>query len=95
MTGIVEAVALAAWQARRITKDGEDIFDRLLAKEAHLAVGRAAIRATLEYARDNVSPEMACADPGTCTTDMHAFYSAKFRAMITALLAELDRESGK
>jgi hypothetical protein len=59
-------------------------------EELVLVVFRPVIRATLEWLGEHVSRDMTAADPETCTTDTHAFYEAKFRAMLSTALKEME-----
>lgn len=82
MSALVEHVGNAIFEAMDIT----DGLDGTAAEN----YARAAIRATLEYARDNVSQGMIYA--GQEIPDEIFVDEAEnvFRAMIDALLAELD-----
>lgn len=105
MTDIVEHVARAIYE--RGPSYIEDVcipWDRQRdgKREVHRDDARAAIRATLEYARDNVSENMVVTgrladdvlgkfvDGVLGHTDPREAVEGIFRAMITTLLAELD-----
>lgn len=85
MTGIVEHVATAV-------RDAGAMSMYLRVEDLIEAQTKAAIRATLEYARVHITDAML---EGSRRTGIPDFYlptddADKFRAMITALLAELE-----
>lgn len=103
MSGIVEQVAKSTFHAECAPHMAETGYGTRFAwddampqvQKRHEAIARAAIHATLEYARDNVSDGMLEAGYGhryrldTSLGKEQATLSA--RAMLIALLAELDR----
>lgn len=96
MTGIVEHVARATNHAESEPHKTEtgygDIYgwDDVMpaVRERHLLIARAAIRATLEHARDNISRNMYRAASDALVPPGDA--AACFVAMTEALLEELD-----
>lgn len=98
MTGIVETVARAQNEAaEEFHRQQTTIPHSVLAMRGetlpHMRA-RAAIRATLEFARGNISEKMTTAGLTGSLLDASEIKES-FRAVIGALLSEIEQDGGK